>query len=74
MWLPERLQTIGYHLSDSYMESRRTTARPGERVIQLPDCFWCYDPLTKEPAVNALPALSAGYVTFGCLNNFLQSE
>ena len=32
--------------------------------------FWCYDPLDRNPAVNALPAAGNGYVTFGCLNNF----
>ena len=41
-----------------------------EKSIRLPDTFWCYNPLETEPAVNDLPALSAGYVTFGCLNNF----
>jgi protein O-GlcNAc transferase len=40
-----------------------------EASLRLPDSFWCYDPLTDEPAVNALPALTAGHLTFGCLNN-----
>ncbi|HEY3756760.1 MAG TPA: tetratricopeptide repeat protein [Opitutaceae bacterium] len=39
-----------------------------EQVVRLPDTFWCYDPLATEPDVNALPALAAGFVTFGCLN------
>src|SRR5208282_2376812 len=38
----------------------------------LPDCFWCYDPLTREPQVNPLPALTAGHVTFGSLNNIFK--
>ena len=41
-----------------------------ERSVRLADTFWCYDPLTDKPAVNALPAAKAGTVTFGCLNNF----
>ena len=39
--------------------------------MRLPDSFWCYDPVNGlDPAVNELPALAAGRVTFGCLNNF----
>ncbi|HWY85349.1 MAG TPA: tetratricopeptide repeat protein, partial [Gemmataceae bacterium] len=41
-----------------------------EESIRLADAFWCYDPLSSEPAVSALPALHEGYIMFGCLNNF----
>jgi predicted O-linked N-acetylglucosamine transferase (SPINDLY family) len=41
-----------------------------EESIRLPDTFWCYDPLSGEPAVNPLPALENDCVTFGCLDNF----
>ena len=41
-----------------------------ETSIRLPDTFWCYDPLIAGLQPNPLPALSAGYITFGCLNNF----
>jgi len=65
------LETIDYRLTDPYLDP------PGsndpsyiEESIRLPDCFWCYDPLIREPAVNSLPALTNGYVTFGSLNHF----
>jgi predicted O-linked N-acetylglucosamine transferase (SPINDLY family) len=65
------LSTIDYRLTDPYIDP------PGlhdhdysEESVRLPDTFWCYDPLASEPAVNALPALENGYITFGCLNNF----
>jgi len=50
---------------------------PGERPawsaeepVRLPDCWCCYHPAGDSPEINALPALSAGGVTFGSLNNF----
>lgn len=62
---------IDYRLTDPHLDP------PGqydefysEKSIRLPETFWCYDPLTSEPQVNALPALGSGHVTFGCLNNF----
>ncbi|HZZ57347.1 MAG TPA: tetratricopeptide repeat protein [Opitutaceae bacterium] len=39
-----------------------------ERLVRLPDTFWCYDPLTDGPAAGGLPAGPSGPVTFGCLN------
>jgi predicted O-linked N-acetylglucosamine transferase (SPINDLY family) len=65
------ISAMNYRLTDPYLDP------PGlfdgcytEESVRLPDTFWCYDPLTTEPAVNALPATSAGHVTFGNLNNF----
>jgi protein O-GlcNAc transferase len=63
---------IGYRLTDPWLDPHgdpQVDAQYSERSIRLPDSFWCYDALADEPAVNALPALAAGHVTFGCLNN-----
>jgi predicted O-linked N-acetylglucosamine transferase (SPINDLY family) len=65
------LDTIDYRLSDPYLDP------PGlndfyytEETIRLADTFWCYEPGSREPAVNPLPALGSGSVTFGSTNNF----
>jgi len=64
---------IGYRLTDARMDpagSRsRGTPASGEEPVRLPDCWCCYDPIGDSPGINALPALSAGAVTFGSLNN-----
>ena len=69
------LSTIDYRLSDPYLDP------PGlndgyyaEETIRLPDSFWCYEPGSREPAVNSLPALSAGQITFGSMNNFCKAN
>ena len=65
------LDTIDYRLTDPYLDPPGLDdAFYSEESIRLPDCFWCYDPLTQEPPINELPALQNGFVTFGCLNNF----
>ncbi|NYH23842.1 tetratricopeptide repeat protein [Paraburkholderia bryophila] len=60
---------IDYRLTDPWLDPVGADTMYSERSIRLPDSFWCYDPLTDTPEVNALPALSNGYPTFGCLNN-----
>jgi predicted O-linked N-acetylglucosamine transferase (SPINDLY family) len=40
-----------------------------ERTYRLPHTFWCYNPAI-DLQVNDLPALAAGHVVFGSLNNF----
>jgi protein O-GlcNAc transferase len=64
------LSAIDYRLTDPYLDP------PGqddefysEKSIRLPDCFWCYDPLTNQPQINELPALQNGFISFGCPNN-----
>ncbi|MGA3065442.1 MAG: tetratricopeptide repeat protein [Tepidisphaeraceae bacterium] len=65
------LTAIDYRLTDPFLDP------PGdsdlnyvEKSIRLPDTFWCYSALTDVPVPNPLPALSAGHITFGCLNNY----
>ena len=62
---------IDYRLTDVYLDPPGLNDRYyAEESIRLPDTFWCYDPQSREPAVNPLPAIEKGYLTFGCLNNF----
>jgi protein O-GlcNAc transferase len=65
------LSAMDYRLTDPYLDPPGDgDQRYVEESIRLPDTFWCYDSLTTEPSVNALPALESRHVTFGCLNNF----
>jgi protein O-GlcNAc transferase len=40
-----------------------------ERLLALPDGYVCYSPPPYAPDVVTLPAMSNGYITFGCFNN-----
>jgi predicted O-linked N-acetylglucosamine transferase (SPINDLY family) len=68
------LDTMDWRLSDRFLEPPEgpatVAAASAERAAYLPDCFWCYDPMASEPSVNALPAKTAGFITFGSLNTF----
>jgi predicted O-linked N-acetylglucosamine transferase (SPINDLY family) len=64
------LTTMDYRLSDPHLDPPGAEQFYVEKTVRLPDSFWCYDPLATGPAVSPLPALAAGHVTFGCLNNF----
>jgi predicted O-linked N-acetylglucosamine transferase (SPINDLY family) len=65
------LSVMDYRLTDPYLDPPGLfDAFYAEESVRLPDTFWCYDPLTGQPAVNDLPAQSQGLITFGCLNNF----
>ncbi len=65
------LEAIDYRLSDPYLDppgSDLTCYR--EQTIRQPRSYWCYQPSGPTPEISPLPAESAGFVTFGCLNNF----
>ena len=69
------LDTIDYRFSDPYLDP---PCPPGdidesvysEKTFRLPRTYWCYPPTAEAPPPNALPALKAGHISFGCLNNF----
>ena len=54
------------HMSPPGMNDRWFT----ERLLRLPESYWCYRPSTTSPAVGPLQAEQHGYVTFGSLNTF----
>src|SRR5262249_16530420 len=65
------LRTIDFRMTDPYLDPPdQDNQRYSEQSIRLPETYWCYRPSPQAPEVNELPALQAGHVTFGCLNNF----
>ncbi|HSI12541.1 MAG TPA: tetratricopeptide repeat protein [Chthoniobacter sp.] len=67
------LVAMDYRITDRHFDPP-APADPSiaEKPVHLPDSWCCYQPFLDDVPVNALPALSAGHVTFGCLNNFLK--
>ncbi|WP_370210759.1 O-linked N-acetylglucosamine transferase, SPINDLY family protein [Alloalcanivorax venustensis] len=63
------LEAIDYLISDSVETPAGYDDQYLEKLIRMPDDYICYQPPRYAPAVEALPALRNGYVTFGCLNN-----
>jgi len=67
------LATMDYRLTDPYLDPPGATDGDyTERSIRLPHCFWCYEAPVEAPPVGPLPASTNGFVTFGCLNQFLK--
>jgi protein O-GlcNAc transferase len=65
------LKTFDARLTDPHLDPPGLfEAHYSEDSVRLPDTFWCYHPLTEQPCVNPLPAITRGHITFGCLNNF----
>jgi protein O-GlcNAc transferase len=64
--------SIGWRLTDPWIDpphEPNVDDQYTERSLRLPDAFWCYDSLTSDAGISELPALTNGYITFGCLNN-----
>ena len=64
------LDAIDYRLTDAVCDPPGTTeAWHSEALLRLPETFSCYQPPAESPEVRALPAASAGCITFGCFNH-----
>lgn len=64
------LSTIDYRITDNYVDPEGISEQfNAERLKRMPHCFFCYQPVINTPPINELPALSAGYITFGSFNS-----
>ena len=60
---------MDYFVADPWTLPPDQEAYFTEKVWRLPETRLCFTPPTANVDVNALPALSNGYITFGCFNN-----
>ncbi len=60
---------IDYLLGDPYVTPEEEQHHFSERIWRLPETYLCFTPPNLDLEVGDLPALSNGYVTFGCFNN-----
>jgi protein O-GlcNAc transferase len=64
------LDSIDYRLTDPFLDPPGTDLGVyTESSLHLPESFWCYDALETDLPVRPLPALAAGFITFGCLGS-----
>ena len=63
------LATMDYVIGDRFHLPEQAEGWLAERPLRFPHGYALYTPPGDMPDVNALPATSNGYVTFGCLNN-----
>ncbi len=65
------MAAMDYRLTDTYCDPPGTTeSLHTEQLVRLPTTFFCYLPSADAPLVVPAPAATAGYVTFGSVNNF----
>jgi protein O-GlcNAc transferase len=64
------LATIDYRLTDALADPPGDTdSSCSEALVRLPQGFLCYQMPKDGPPTTSLPALAAGYITFGSFNN-----
>ena len=63
------LQEMDWFLTDRWETPDGFEALYSEKLLRLPDGYVCYSPPPHAPDVAAPPALTNGFVTFGCFNN-----
>jgi predicted O-linked N-acetylglucosamine transferase (SPINDLY family) len=65
------LSAMDYKIVDGYTDPPgKTEQYYTEKLIRMPGSFLCYQPDKDSPAIETLPALTKGYITFGSFNNF----
>ena len=69
-WGTTGLPGMDYIIADPVSIDTQVAAQFTEQVIHLPNTRMCFTAPPFDIAVNALPALTTGSVTFGCFQNY----
>ncbi|GAB5497739.1 MAG: tetratricopeptide repeat protein [Pseudohongiellaceae bacterium] len=64
------LKEIDYILGDPHVTPKHTTEQFTETIWRLPDSRWCASEPEYSIQLGPLPALTNGYITFGCFGNY----
>lgn len=62
------LAAMDYIVADRYHVPEGVDQYYFEKILRMSDSFVCFDPPADLPAIEALPLVANGYVTFGCFN------
>jgi len=63
------LSEIDFKIVDVHTAPVGTDHLYSERLLRLPNTFWCFNPMEDTPNVAPPPCIEKGYVTFGCYGN-----
>src|SRR5262249_31772742 len=63
------LSAIDYKISDPHCDPPDAERSYSEKLLRLPEIFWCFNPVADSPPVDDLPAQRNGHITFGSANN-----
>jgi protein O-GlcNAc transferase len=66
------LPEMDYFLGDPIMTPESEQHHFTERLWSLPKTWLCLKPPTDSVSISDLPALTNGFVTFGCFGNYLK--
>ena len=63
------VEQMDYLIGDPNVCPPAEAAHFTETIWRMPETYLCFTPPDADIAINALPALANGYITFGCFNN-----
>jgi hypothetical protein len=63
------LSSIDYKVVDEVAAPLGTEHYYSERLLRLPETFWCFDPGEPYVTPSPPPRLEKGHITFGCYGN-----
>jgi len=64
------VKEIDYFIGDYFTSPISDESHFNEKIYRFPSSYFCLAPPREAPEVEELPAISNGFITFGCFNNF----